>query len=112
VLAHWRRHTHHPRLLDAYTALLERVGPRVEHLVRHAQQAGIDRTALTDAALTEIDAAKRIDPELARLKWLVAGRSGRLAREGIPGYRDVEPDEADERDHLEHLLGALGRGLC
>ncbi len=113
VLAAWSRDTQHPRLMEAYQALLERVTPRAATMaVALVDHLDIPRRTVTDAVHEETETAGAIRFEPTRLKWLLANRRDRLAHDRLPGYGQERETEALEADQLQTLLSQVLQTMC
>lgn len=113
VLAAWSRDTQHPRLMEAYQALLERVTPRAATMaVALVDHLEIPRRTVTDAVHEETETAGKIRFEPSRLKWLLANRRDRLAHDRLPGYQKQRETETREAEELQALLSQVLATLC
>lgn len=113
VLAAWSRDTRHPRLQEAYQALMEHVTPRAATMaLALVEELGLPRRNVTDAVHEETESATAIRFEPSRLKWLLANRRDRLAHDRLPGYQEQRDAEQAEAEELESLLAQVLATMC
>lgn len=116
LLARWSHDAGDARLADAYRALAERVGARADDLLRCTVDKDPDpeRLAAEITAAAAAHHAEMLDvtAELSRLKWLLAGRRGRLQTEALPGHARHREAEEDEAETLERLMHELMMRIC